>query len=407
MFAKKNHVFMLCWTTYVITYLCRVNFSSAMEKLSLGTGIDLAKLGVIGSVFFFSYALGQLVNGFLGDRTPPFVFISAAITATGFLNLLMSQMVSSLGLTFIWGLNGYIQSMLWGPMMRILSERFEPHERIKVSARMSSSMVAGFILSWAVFGKAFASLSWNWYFLVPAGAALAMGMFWIVSLIRAGFLSIRPLSPLSKKAAGSKVCPSGEEQVSFFSVFLGKRIWVIALACFCLGAIKESVSLWAPTLMTRMLSMDIHQSFLLISIIPVFNMGGILLSGILIRRTEGSVKKVLGFLFAGALGCALTLYFFYECSKYASVLLIASVSGIMYGCNTLLLSYIPISFSRYHMVSTLVGIFDFMSYLGAAMSSFCLGILVSAGSFRNIFLFWLTAGSCALAFAGFFKLEDC
>ena len=57
MFAKKNHVFMLCWTTYVITYLCRVNFSSAMEKLSLGTGIDLAKLGVIGSVFFFSYAL--------------------------------------------------------------------------------------------------------------------------------------------------------------------------------------------------------------------------------------------------------------------------------------------------------------------------------------------------------------
>ena len=157
MFAKKNHVFMLCWTTYVITYLCRVNFSSAMEKLSLGTGIDLAKLGVIGSVFFFSYALGQLVNGFLGDRTPPFVFISAAITATGFLNLLMSQTVSSLGLTCIWGLNGYIQSMLWGPMMRILSERFEPHERIKVSTRMSSSMVAGFILSWAVFGKAFAS----------------------------------------------------------------------------------------------------------------------------------------------------------------------------------------------------------------------------------------------------------
>lgn len=396
MFSKKNHVFILCFSTYVITYLCRVNFSSAMEKLSAGTGIDLARLGVIGSVFFFSYALGQLINGFLGDCMPPFVLISAAITTTGFLNLVMSRMISYSGLMLTWGLNGYIQSMLWGPMMRILSERFEPHERMKVSTGMSSSMVAGFILSWAVFGKAFAAMSWNWYFLVPAMAALTMGIFWIANLLHRGFPSSFACN-INRQKGGSPLL--------FSRIFFGKRIWVIALTCFFLGAVKESVSLWAPTLMTRMLSMDLNQSFLLISIIPVFNMGGILLSGLLIRHTHGNVKKALAMLFGGELLCALTLYFFYESNKYVSVLLIASVSGIMYGCNTLLLSYIPISFCRYHMVSTLVGIFDFMSYLGAAVSSFYLGLVVSAGNFGNIFTFWLMAGGCAIAFICFFQLE--
>ena len=57
--AGRNAVFAACWFTYVVAYLCRVNFSSAMLKLSGEMQVSAAQLGAAGSAFFVVYALGQ------------------------------------------------------------------------------------------------------------------------------------------------------------------------------------------------------------------------------------------------------------------------------------------------------------------------------------------------------------
>lgn len=396
--SKKWAIFGLCWTTYVITYLCRVNFSSVLDKLSANIGESAASMGLIGSCFFFTYALGQIINGRLGDRISPFHFILFAITATGILNLAMTRTDRYPILLIIWGFNGYVQSMLWGPMMRILSERFPPKERMKISTGMSTSMVVGFIISWAIFGKGFLKLGWHLYFIVPALLALMIAAFWIVPSREASRIS-RQMQKENQSAA------NGPAPHSLQRIFFPEKIWLIALTCFCLGAIKESVSLWAPLLMTRMLHMEINTSFLLISIIPFANFCGILISNHLIVKSNGNVKGALLTLFGAAAVCAVLLRFLYEANAAVSVFLIAAVSGMMYGSNTILLSYVPISFSAYRLVSTLVGVFDFMSYMGAAASSACLGAIVSAGNYSHIFNFWLLAIACAILFISHFNLH--
>lgn len=398
---KKEHLFALCWLTYVTAYLCRVNFSSAMEKLSSGLHISLAQLGFIGSCFFFCYAVGQIINGFLGDRIMPSFFISIAITLTGLLNLFMAGSSGYLSMIFIWSANGYIQSMLWGPIMRILSARFRSDERVKISIGMSSSMVAGFILSWTVLGRGFLKLSWNWYFAVPSLIALLFGAIWIYRSLKTD-RSDKPAAP----AAPSSSSSASHVSHTLAAVFFPDRIWLIALSCFCLGAIKESVSLWAPTLIARMLCIDGKNSLFLAAVIPLFNMTGILASGTLIQIFHGSSKKSLITFFLLALVSSVLLFGYYDRNPYLSVFLIAIVSGIMYGCNTILLSYIPISFCAFHLVSTLVGIFDFMSYMGASISSFCLGTMISSGSFRSIFMFWIVTSGFAALFVFHFRLPD-
>ena len=398
--SKKWFLFLLCWTTYVITYLCRVNFSSVLDKLSAGIGVSAARMGLIGSCFFFTYALGQIINGRLGDRISPFSFILFAITATGILNLAMTRTDSYPILLLIWGCNGYVQSMLWGPMMRILSERFLPEERMKISTGMSTSMVVGFIISWAIFGKGFLKLGWHFYFMVPAFLALIIAGFWVLPSREAHRLSRRAQSD-SKSAKDAQAAAARPLR----NVFFAEKIWLIALTCFCLGAVKESVSLWAPLLMTRMLHMDLNTSFLLISIIPFANFCGILLSNYLIAGSGGNVKGSLLILFGTAAICAILLRFLYEANAAVSVFLIAAVSGMMYGSNTILLSYVPISFSAYRLVSTLVGVFDFMSYMGAAAASACLGAIVSTGNYYHIFNFWLLAIACAVWFITHFNLH--
>lgn len=384
-------LFGLCWVTYVITYLCRVNFSSVMDKLSNSINTSPTQMGFIGSCFFFSYALGQIINGHLGDKISPYRFIASAIVGTGLLNIAMSLTVNYKVMLIIWSCNGYIQSMLWGPMMRILSERFCSKDRVRISTGMSTSMVIGFLVSWAIFGKGFQPLSWQWYFIIPAVMSLAVSIFWIrpaLHFAKSAFISASGSVP---QAEAQKLIPSPLREI-----FFREKIWLIALTCFCLGTIKESVSLWAPFLITKMLQVNLNTSFLLISIIPFANFGGILAAGTLIRKFHGNVKKSLLTFFLTSAICTVILWLVYETYAGASVLLIAAVSGMMYGCNTILLSLVPISFSSHHLVSTLVGIFDFMSYMGAAASSLLLGTAMSSGTYYYIFLLWLLASLCAI-----------
>ena len=157
--AGRNAVFAACWFTYVVAYLCRVNFSSAMLKLSGEMQVSAAQLGAAGSAFFVVYALGQLVNGYIGDKISPYRFVTIAICGTGVLNLAIAMVDEYLPLLVLWTLNGYFQSMLWGPLMRILSQWFEARHTMRISVGMSMSMVVGYITSWAVFGRSFLYLS--------------------------------------------------------------------------------------------------------------------------------------------------------------------------------------------------------------------------------------------------------
>ena len=87
---NKRRMLAVCWVTYLIAYLCRVNMSSALPKLEAAFGVTNGTLGVAGSLFFIVYAVGQLVNGALGDRVSPYKFVAVAAAGTAVLNCIVS-----------------------------------------------------------------------------------------------------------------------------------------------------------------------------------------------------------------------------------------------------------------------------------------------------------------------------
>lgn len=389
--AGRNAVFAACWFTYVVAYLCRVNFSSAMLKLSGEMQVSAAQLGAAGSAFFVVYALGQLVNGYIGDKISPYRFVTIAICGTGVLNLAIAMVDEYLPLLVLWTLNGYFQSMLWGPLMRILSQWFEARHTMRISVGMSMSMVVGYITSWAVFGRSFLYHPWQLYFFAPALVALATGLLWAVGL-RGG------APPAAQE--GRPTAPRG----GLAGIVRGQRLWLVALVCLCMGLIKESLSLWAPLLLTEMLGIGAEDSLLLVVVIPLANLLGILTAGRLMRR-KNDVKKTLFSLFFAAFCCSASLFLLYRVSPVASVLAIAAVSGLMYGCNSLLLSYLPISFGGANIVSTLVGMFDFSSYMGAALSSVLLGFALENKNYPAVFGAWAAVLAAAWGMTLLFKLK--
>lgn len=383
---KGGRILTICWWTYVVTYLCRVNFSSAMEKLIAELTITPEALGIIGSSFFLFYAVGQLINGFVGDHLSPYGMVMTALLSTSMINFFVSCSSSFWIIWLLWSLNGFFQSMIWGPLMRILAQSYHQDDNVKVSAKMSTSMVAGFLVSWVVFGRLFLRCSWIFYFLIPSILALGMFLFWKIKF-----------SGVQEHDSRSVNQP--ETSHRFRKAIVQDHLWVIAIVCFGMGMVKETLSLWGPLLMTNMMQMEMKDSLLYISIIPMANFIGILFSRFLMEKMC-SIKRVLITMFGIAGICSLVLLIGYEELQGIAVLLMSAVSGMMFGSNAILLSYIPISFQSYHIVSSLVGGFDFMSYMGAAVSSVILGISISNHQYSRIFLVWFIISVAVIALVG-------
>ena len=74
------------WITYAVYYLGRSNISPALPDLQASLQLSKRDVGLIVTGFFWAYALGQLINGRLGDRLSPRRFVLVGMSVSAILN---------------------------------------------------------------------------------------------------------------------------------------------------------------------------------------------------------------------------------------------------------------------------------------------------------------------------------
>ncbi|HMM05427.1 MAG TPA: MFS transporter [Clostridiales bacterium] len=385
---RKRITLALCILTYVMAYLCRLNFSSAVLKIGADFGAGTATMGTVGALFFIAYALGQLINGFIGDTVSPVRFLIIATLGTGMMNLLMFFADRIWLIALIWVMNGYFQSIFWAACNRILSYYYGAGEHHVISMGMSLSMVASYLLSWVVLGKLLLTATWQSYFLIPALVAAVVLALWFCfgRLEKSVAATIRKAVPPDRRTLGA--------------VVRGEGLWLICFSCLFVGIIKEGIGLWAPVIFLSVLGNDIDQSLLLLVLIPLGNFGGILLTGELLKRLTRIADCLLIPLMGVIALLAVGILLLKNISPYGAVFLTAAISGLVMGCNSILMSYLPLSYASQNIVSSLIGIFDSCAYVGAAISGYVLGIFLDHSHWQIIPLFWLIAalgGACFVA----------
>ncbi|MGB9682885.1 MAG: MFS transporter, partial [bacterium] len=144
----QKRVFILSWCAYAGAYLCRTNLSIIIPNLIRDLGWDKAFIGLIGSLFFWSYAFGQLINGYIGDRVNSKIFIFISLFFSSLINITLGSMNNRVLFTILWGMNGFLLSMLWGPIVRTLGLWFSGEDNNKIGIGISTSMFIGYIIYW-------------------------------------------------------------------------------------------------------------------------------------------------------------------------------------------------------------------------------------------------------------------
>ena len=161
---KAKHAVMigtLCSVSYFAVYIIR-NILSAVTPQMVEGGYTEAYIGSISALYFTFYAIGQLINGAIGDKIKAKWMISIGLAGAGVTNFIFSRVtLIPEAATVAYALSGYFLSMIYGPMTKVVAENTDPLHATRCSlgytfASFFGSPAAGILASFLAWQSVFA-----------------------------------------------------------------------------------------------------------------------------------------------------------------------------------------------------------------------------------------------------------
>jgi len=391
----QNKVLALCWIAFACSYLLRTNFSIAIPGMMKSFGWSNASTGLIGSVLFWSYAVGQLVNGFIGDKlnSKAMVFIGIAVAAL--MNIFVGFSSNYIAVMIFWGVNGFFLSALWGPIVKTTALWFPEKKRTHVAVVLALTMTGGYVASWGIGGQLSSIFSWRANFIVPAVFSAVFAVIWLFAIRTDPHqVGLEIYDEANNSVEKKNIVPV--EHKTTREVFVESRIWYIAIACMAMGFVREGILLWAPTFLMQAHGMSAAESSAFSLSIPVISTVGILLSGWFDRMMSGRnrLAATIFFVFASASNICVLLF-----SHSGTAIVIAALGltvAFMYGADTILLTIVPYTFSKYNKASTVAGTLDFCAYIGAAFAGVAIGAVIDFAGWNSVILIWVLVSAAGM-----------
>ncbi len=358
---------------YTVSYITRYTFSTVISEMENATAIsrELLSMSVTGS--FITYGVGQVLSGILGDKVSPKKLISLGYIVTAIMNILIPLCNSPYTMLGIWCINGFAQSLIWPPMVKLmtiyLSQR--DYERVSIWTLWGGSI--GTIFVYLVSPVLISVASWRAVFIFASICGIAMVIAW------------------NKLALDAEVAPREKEETSNSAI---KHLFAPAMICVMIaivlhGMLKDGVTTWMPSFIADTYGLSSVVSILSGVIIPLFT---IFMNGAfsaLYRRFIKNPVTCAGTIFGLGAVFAVGIYLTSGRSAFASVVLTALLVGSMHGVNVMLICMVPSFFKKFGSVSTVSGVINACTYVGSAVSTYGIAVLSQRAGWDITVMMWV------------------
>lgn len=396
LFGWQARTFGLLWMAYASYYLCRLNFAVAQPAiLREFPSWTLAEIGVIPSIYAAVYAIGQFVNGQLGERFGTRAMMTAAMLVAALANIAFSQVDSYTAMIVLWGLNGWAQSAGWSLVVATMASWTPTRRRGMVIGLISTCYQVGNVVAWLVAGYLSARYDWRAAFWAPGLFLLPVAATFAIFLRNrpedAGFAPVREdEAERAGGSKGSKAAPS--EKLSTADVLrmtLSNRIlWILAIGFFCANSVRYAFMNWAVQYMTDFQGQSISGGAFKAVALPLIGCAGAVSAGwisdALFRRRRAPPAAIM----LGGLAIVCVVFALLEPGQATLATVLLGVAGfLIYGPDMLISGAATVDVSHPRAAAAATGLTMSTGAAGAIFSGAGVGWLrdVTGGEWDLVF----------------------
>ena len=375
--AVKNAFILggMCSLSYLAVYIARNILGAVTPGMIESGSFSTELIGGLSSFYFVTYAVGQLINGIIGDKIKAKYMISFGLILAGVCNFLFSLAGGSPLFSYIsYGLTGFFLSMIYGPMTKLVAENTEPIYATRCSIGYTFASFVGTPMAglFAMF------LAWKGVFAISSATLIGMGLICFLAfelMERKGILRYGQYRPRNEegKAGGIKL-------------LIKYRIIRFSFISAITGVIRTSVVFWLPTYFSQRLGFSTEKAAFLFTLASILLSCCIFAAIFLYEKLRYNMELAMLIFMSLSAITFLGAWCVEERITNAILITIAIFSA---DCTASLLwsRYCP-SLRDTGMVSSATGFLDFLSYMAAAAASALFANAVGTIGWGNLVLVW-------------------
>ena len=363
----------LCSVAYLAVYFARNILGTVTPQIIAQNVLTTEFIGGLSSIYFVAYAIGQLINGVIGDKLKAQYMISFGLILAGLCNLLFPFLVHTpFALQVVYGATGFFLSMIYAPMSKLVAENTEPEHAPRCSLGYT---LASFLGSPAA-GIAAAVFSWQGAFFSSSAALLIMGAVCLIiftTLERKGIVRYHQFDR-----------PKGQ---SFdVKVLIRHKIIRYTFVSILTGVIRTSVVFWLPTYLSQHLGYETDAAATVFTVATFFISVSAPLSLVVYELLKRKLSVCVPLFFTVSAISFLGVFFVQ--GRLANIILMVIAILASNSASSAMWSIYCPSLRDTGMVSSATGYLDFVSYMAASVSSTLFANAVTSIGWGRLILVW-------------------
>lgn len=375
--------------TYLFFYNGRQNINLVMTQMAADLGSTTAALGVVSSSLFWCYAFGQLINGRLGAFFGYKKFMIVGIVASAILNIVISFQHSILVISILWGLNGFFQSMVWSNGLGVVNKWWPKKKR-------------GFATGLATFFSGMAQVTTYLCVLLclelnPEWSWRAAFRFPIIPLLLSLIAFILFFKSSPKDVGLSELNEDTETYDAEFETAIKEKGYFypykllfsepkVIIFCFIsaiAGIGRYGLLTWIPTYFTEELGLAIKDGIFSSILLPFGQACAMFIFPLITDKfLKGKREPMLIIASVVTFGGMLVFPFIKNQSAASAMLFVLGVFAMVTG----VIWAIAGDIGGKALSSTVIGVFDWAVYMGAAIQASLFGFVKDSFGWISIFV---------------------
>ena len=381
---KKNGAFLIfiCCLTYSTAYVGRFGYGANLDIIKTDFGASNDAVGIISSFYFFSYALGQLLNSVMSKYYNPKYVVTAAMIVSALSNLGIGLLPELAPMKFVWLVNGIAQSMLWCNLLNIQSKYLSSKQISLCIVCMSVTYGLGTMICYGLSAMMAAlGISWRVTFYVIAALVFAVGLTYFFGLRHIEHEFHGEGADFEDVPAPATSAKAGETKQ--FRLYTGAFCSILAFAAFGAFAaafIRDGVVNWLPTMLREDFGVKASLSIILTMILPLLSILAAFLVKALKKRVQSNLLLESAMFIVSAVALVVVIVLYPTRSLWMTIAFFALMYLMIASIANITTSIIPFCVRRYGNVGSLSAFLDACCYAGSVCSTYGLGVIAENSS---------------------------